>query len=142
MAGQSWEMIGLIAALAVWGGALACWLCRMLSRRLSALVSVAAAGRLRLLPLAVVVAAFVVYGGGKTTGYTVRFDANGGSGEMSDLVIEGDCVKNLPVNSFAAPGGRRFAGWSGSNGKRYDDGMLVFRLAPAGGTVVMSAIWE
>ena len=43
---------------------------------------------------------------------------------------------------FSAPSGKRFAGWACSNGKRYDDGMLVFNLAQPGETVTMTAIWE
>lgn len=33
-------------------------------------------------------------------------------------------------------------GWACLNGRRYDDGMLVFNLAPLGETVTMDAVWE
>ena len=35
-----------------------------------------------------------------------------------------------------------FAGWAGSNGRRYDPGVLVFDLVPAGGTITLTAILE
>ena len=55
-----------------------------------------------------------------------------------------DCggVHNLPPCPFTPPSGKRFAGWACSNGRRYDDGMLVFNLAKPGETVTMTAIWE
>ena len=37
--------------------------------------------------------------------------------------------------------GHRLVGWKCSNGKRYDDGMLVFNLASPGEIVTMTAIW-
>ena len=43
----------------------------------------------------------------------------------------------LPLGKNSA-----FAGWACSNGRRYDDGMLVFNLAKPGETVTMTAIWE
>ena len=51
-------------------------------------------------------------------------------------------VYNLPTSLFTPPTGKRFAGWLGSNGRRYDPGVLVFNLMPVGGTVVLTAIWE
>jgi len=73
--------------------------------------------------------------------YTVSFEANGGSGEMSDCSWEAGKVYNLPKNQFTRSG-KRFAGWKCSNGRRYDDGMLVFDLAEPGEIVTMTAIWE
>ena len=51
-------------------------------------------------------------------------------------------VYKLPSCAFEPPAGKRFAGWIGPDGRRYDDGVLVFNLAPAGGTMTMTAIWE
>ena len=49
------------------------------------------------------------------TGYTVSFNANGGSGSMSSVSnVSGSYT--LPSNGFTAPTGKSFAGWSvGSN---------------------------
>ena len=74
--------------------------------------------------------------------YRVEFTANGGIGTMSQEIFETGRVYNLPRCTFTPPNGKRFAGWAGSNGKRYDDGMLVFDLAQPGETVTMTAIWE
>ena len=78
----------------------------------------------------------------KQVQYLVRFNANGGSGAMPVKACVRDAVYCLPTNSFSAPAGKRFAGWACSNGRRYDDGMLVFDLAKPGETVTMTAIWE
>jgi len=53
-------------------------------------------------------------------------------------------VAKLKPCAFAAPAGKRFAGWRRKdNGRRYDDGMLVFNLASQPGEVVVfTAIWE
>ena len=44
--------------------------------------------------------------------------------------------------AFAAPAGKKFAGWRGDNGRRYDDGMLVFNLAGPGEVVTLTAVWD
>ena len=51
-------------------------------------------------------------------------------------------VYKLPTDLFPPPSGRQLAGWAGSNGRRYDPGVLVFNLVPAGGTITLTAIWE
>lgn len=38
--------------------------------------------------------------------------------------------------------GKTFKGWTGSNGKRYDDGVLIFDAAAEGATLTLTAIWE
>ena len=78
----------------------------------------------------------------KQVQYLVRFNANGGSGAMPVKACVRDAVYCLPTNSFSAPAGKRFVGWACSNGRRYDDGMLIFGLADPGETVTMAAIWE
>lgn len=37
---------------------------------------------------------------------------------------------------------RKFAGWQRTNGRRYDDGVLIFDLVKAGEKMTMTAIWE
>ena len=90
---------------------------------------------------------------GPTT-YEIRFEDGGGllpmkTGSlvvihslMASLVCEVGEVYALPECTFTPPVGKRFAGWACSNGRRYDDGMLVFNLAQPGETVTMTAIWE
>ena len=43
-------------------------------------------------------------------GYTVTFDANGGTGTMASTVQSG--AYKLPANGFTAPSGKQFKGWS------------------------------
>lgn len=68
--------------------------------------------------------------------FTVSFDANGGSGEMDNVVMEaGDYV--LPENTFTAPTGYAFKAWD-VNGTEYAAGATV---AIATDTTV-KAVWE
>lgn len=58
-------------------------------------------------------------------------------------MCESGRVYRLPKCGLVKPDGKtRFIGWAGSNGKRYDDEMLIFNLAQPGETVRMTAIWE
>lgn len=68
----------------------------------------------------------------------VDFDANGGVGKMTRQTAEFGGILKLAKCTLTHPKGKRFAGWSCSNGRRYDDEMLVFNL----GSVKMTAIWE
>ena len=68
----------------------------------------------------------------------VVFLANGGTGDMPALQVKSGVVHKLPSCAFTPPEGKTFAGWACSNGRRYDDEMLVFGL----GGVTMTAIWE
>ena len=77
----------------------------------------------------------------KPTTYTIVFKTDGGSGTMSSLSCVPNKVYALTRCAFKRSG-KRFAGWACSNGRRYDDGMLVFDLAKPGETVTMTAIWE
>ena len=72
-------------------------------------------------------------------GYTIIFKSPGSS-DIAQSYTRGK-VFALPKGLLPAAG-RRFAGWACSNGRRYDDGMLVFDLAKPGETVTMTAIWE
>ena len=44
--------------------------------------------------------------------YTVKFDANGGTGEMEDQKISWGEERTLPANAFEAPAGMNFDGWT------------------------------
>ena len=79
------------------------------------------------------------------TAYVVRFVRSADvDSPFEEKIFEREQVVNLPVvaSLFAPPPGKRFVGWACSNGRRYDDGMLVFDLAEPGETVTMTAIWE
>ena len=60
---------------------------------------------------------------------------------MTRLSCTSNKAYNLTKCTFRKSG-KRFAGWACSNGRRYDDGMLVFDLAQPGETVTMTAVWE
>ena len=69
----------------------------------------------------------------------ISFVAGGGSGFMAPMQMGVNEVRKLTKCAFAPPAGKTaFAGWAGSNGRRYDDEMLVFNL----GSVTMTAIWK
>ena len=51
---------------------------------------------------------------------TLRFNANGGSGTMSDIEMKTDEIKSLPLNVFSAPG-CEFMGWAETS-----DGDVLF----------------
>ena len=44
--------------------------------------------------------------------YTVKFEANGGSGTMKAQTFSQNKEQQLSKNAFEAPDGRQFAGWS------------------------------
>ena len=73
--------------------------------------------------------------------FAIEFMPNGGSGSMAELSCMSNKIYNLTKCAFRKSG-KHFAGWACSNGRRYDDGMLVFDLAKPGETVTMTAIWE
>ena len=45
------------------------------------------------------------------TSYTVNFDSNGGTGEMTSIEVNKDESYTLPQCGFTAPEGQEFAGW-------------------------------
>ena len=51
-------------------------------------------------------------------------------------------VYQLPECTADAPAGRRFAGWRGSDGRRYDDRMLFFMTELPSEPLTLTAIWE
>ena len=69
------------------------------------------------------------------TTYTVTFDANGGSGEMTSVTdLTGEYT--LPENGFTAPDGKKFKGWSLTK-----DGEIVTKVT-MDKDVKVYAIWE
>ena len=78
--------------------------------------------------------------------YGIAFDPGvyGAAWSMDYQSVELGKVAKLNTCAFAAPVGKRFAGWRRKdNGRRYDDGMLVFNLASdPGAVVVLEAVWE
>ena len=75
--------------------------------------------------------------------YTVHFDANGGTGEMSDMAFTYGTAQNLTANAFTRTG-YTFAGWSTapSGNVRYTDGQSVSNLTTENGaTVILYAKW-
>ncbi len=57
--------------------------------------------------------------------HTLSFKANGGTGSMEDIIVMAGDTETLPSNSFAAPAGKKFLGWSTSMdgaGMVYDNG--------------------
>jgi uncharacterized repeat protein (TIGR02543 family) len=76
--------------------------------------------------------------------YTVRFNANGGTGAMADQAMTYDQTTSLRANAFARTG-YTFAGWATSSGGgvSYADGAGVKNLASAQGAVVtLYAVWR
>ena len=56
----------------------------------------------------------------------VSFDANGGSGEMDDIVLSDSNTIVVPENGFAAPEGMKFVGWKAAeSGEFYSPGDSV-----------------
>jgi uncharacterized repeat protein (TIGR02543 family) len=78
--------------------------------------------------------------------YGIAFDPGVENAEwsMDYQSVEIGKVAKLNPCAFAAPAGKRFAGWRRKDsGRRYDDGMLVFNLASEPGAVIaLEAVWE
>lgn len=75
--------------------------------------------------------------------YNVKFNANGGSGEMTDQEMIYDQSAALTQNKFTKAG-YNFAGWSESKGGevKYPDGTSVKNLtAENGKTITLYAVW-
>ena len=77
--------------------------------------------------------------------YTVVYDANGGSGSMSNQSFTYDGQQNLSANTFTYPG-KLFDGWNTAadgSGTSYSDGQSVKNLtATNGARVTLYAQWE
>ena len=77
--------------------------------------------------------------------YTVKFNANGGSGTMSDMSFTYGEAQNLTANAFTPPTGKIFVGWSKTqNGNvEYTDGQYVKNLTNTpGAEVTLYALWK
>ena len=75
--------------------------------------------------------------------YTVKFNANGGSGTMADQKFTYGTAQNLTANAFTRTG-YKFAGWatSATGSKIYNDKESVTNLAHTqGATVTLYAKW-
>ena len=75
--------------------------------------------------------------------YTVKFDANGGSGTISDQNFTYGTAQNLTANTFTRTG-YTFAGWatSANENKVYNDKQSVSNLSSTNGaTVTLYAKW-
>ena len=76
--------------------------------------------------------------------YTVKFDANGGSGEMTSQTFTYDVEQALTANTFTRDG-YTFAGWATSidGEKIYEDCARVIKLATtANAEVILYAQWK
>ena len=72
------------------------------------------------------------------TTYTVRFNANGGTGTMADVTDVPAGAYTLPANGFTAPAGKQFKGWStGASGA-----VIAGTTYNVTGDVTLYAIWE
>jgi uncharacterized repeat protein (TIGR02543 family) len=78
--------------------------------------------------------------------YGIAFDPGVENTEwsMDCQSVELGKVAKLSRCTFTAPAGKRFAGWRRKdNGRRYDDGVMVFNLASEpGAVIVLEAVWE
>lgn len=79
----------------------------------------------------------------KANTYTVRFDANGGEGDMADQAFTYDATQALSANAFMRAG-YTFAGWKDEGtGKTYEDEEEVSNLtAVSSATVTLTAQWD
>lgn len=91
-----------------------------------------------------VIGNITLYAGFKANTYTVKFNANSGTGSMSDLAMTYDQNKALTANAFTKTG-YTFKGWatSASGSVAYTNSQSVKNLASAqGATVNLYAIWQ
>lgn len=81
----------------------------------------------------------------KGNSYTIKFNAKGGTGTMSNMSMTYGIAKNLTANKFTKSG-YTFQGWSKSslsNTVTYRNGQSVNNLtASDGGTVNLYAVWK
>lgn len=76
--------------------------------------------------------------------YTIKYNKNGGTGEMADTSMTYNTAKNLSINTFTKTG-CRFLGWSTTSdgAVEYTDGQSVNNLSSSdGGSVTLYAVWE
>lgn len=88
-------------------------------------------------------ATVTLYAKWKANSYTIKFNANGGSGSMSDLAMTYGTAKNLTANSFTKTESK-FLGWSKSptaTTATYTDKQSVNNLVTSG-TITLYAVWK
>lgn len=75
--------------------------------------------------------------------YSVKFNANGGTGTMANESFTYGTAKALTANAFTRTG-YTFQGWatSASGSKVYSDKQSVSNLTTSGGVVNLYAVWE
>lgn len=87
---------------------------------------------------------FTLYAQWTANTYTVAYNANGGTGSMSNSSHTYDVAKNLTANKFIKTG-YTFSGWNTAadgSGMAYTDGLSVINLtATPGATVTLYAQW-
>ena len=72
------------------------------------------------------------------TTYTVRFNANGGTGTMADVTGVPAGAYTLPANGFTAPAGKQFKGWATDAA----GAVITDTTYNVTGDVTLYAIWE
>ena len=72
------------------------------------------------------------------TTYTVRFNANGGTGTMADVTDVPAGAYTLPANGFTAPAGKQFKGWATDAA----GAVITDTTYNVTGDVTLYAIWE
>lgn len=80
--------------------------------------------------------------------YTIKFNPNGGSGEMPDRTVvkakEGETTWTIPANTFTAPSGKVFDKWTvTSTGVSINGDTLTIESTVAAGTeITLTANWK
>lgn len=85
-----------------------------------------------------------VYAQWKAVNYTIKYDANGGTGSMGNQTAQRDIALNLSANNFARPT-YTFLGWSKDKDAAtasYANGQSVTNIGPANETVTLYAVWK
>ena len=72
------------------------------------------------------------------TTYTVKFNANGGTGTMADITGVPAGAYTLPANGFTAPAGKQFKGWATNAA----GAVITDTTYNVTGDVTLYAIWE
>ena len=74
--------------------------------------------------------------------YVIRFNANGGAGQMADLNVDYGETMSLTQNAFTRSGWR-FVRWQGPGETTFDDGESIFNLTTVDGEVIeLFAVWS
>lgn len=143
---EFWQTVAVVTAIAFWGGLAVVALSSYLRKLFMAAIGHAKTMPVRTALAAVGMGVAIAYGGSKPEqiDYRVTFDANGGSGSMTEMTCRKDTVYKLTPCAFTPPTGRKFGGWKCEQTfTRYDDGVLFFNLSDKQDAVLtMTAIWE